>query len=232
MGVACDLGALRSVGGVVLLWRRDRLPTPVVHPVFAGRLLRAAFLSPDSALRLWGAHVEKIPAEEAARAQAIMARDREWAQEDPQKRWVLAGGDWNFNVPGERSVPIASPQLAHFGGAHLESSDSAWQAELTHWLEFKQNEKTHFPVRYKTLTRIDRWYAVLPSWRVVQLQAHGEIWRVPEALNEAGLSDHSPVLLWLAAKPPQNRENLLVPGFVAKSNLSESAQTHMSEQLG
>ena len=37
-------------------------------------------------------------------------------------------------------------------------------------------------------------------------------------MNEASLSDHSPVLLWLAAKSPQNCENLPVPSFVAKSS--------------
>ena len=108
-------GPSRSLGGVAIFWRRSRVPAPMVHPVFPGRLLRAAFLSDGAALRLWGSHIEQIPAAEATRAQAIMTRDRRWAEEDPQKRWVLAGGDWNFNVPGERSVAIATPQLGEFG---------------------------------------------------------------------------------------------------------------------
>ena len=82
----------------------------------------------------------------------------------------------------------------------------AWEAALAPFTELHQPADTHFGFSAGACSRIDRIYATIPPWALLQLNPLATVYSDPQHLYEQKISDRAPVggiFFVPSAYPPQ-----------------------------
>ena len=191
-------GISNAVGGIVVCVRLRIIsicgePTSVV--VDEGRVVCLTFTSRNESLGAIGVHID--PHYTFLQKKYLLQKIARQIKLHQDMTWVVCG-DFNFEAFGERAFNT------HFG-AFMESASSenlavAWNEVLGHLVEHHQADFTRaqngpFGV---TLSRLDRIYSNLPSWRLLTTEVR--TMTVGRVTDDGRLSDHIPVLSFVCGR--------------------------------
>ena len=165
-------GVRGGIGGIAILansfWMETNRARISSEAFVRGRVSRSVINFPNFELVLWNAHNMDLNVSELSTISRALASDRRLTSHEPMRHLTVAGGDLNFQTPGESKLYVSKPAAVFLPPGHeLDAADRRWHKMLGHFIELQQPMFTHYHESTRVLSTIDRVWIDAPAWLTI-----------------------------------------------------------------
>jgi len=185
-------------------------------------------------LKVVNVHNRSLTSEEVRRTCAILNSMRARDQRDPLKSLSILLGDLNFMAQGEPRFKAGRPAGSARGlpFSHGTTFQTAWNMELSHWVEITQPFPTHYSAFANSCGRIDRVWVTSPTAQLLNLRTASAVLSSPEDNEAKGISDHAAVEIVLANLGAADVKKKVISRHICKCPQFTRALEKLVEAVG
>ena len=213
----------KSTGGVVILVAPQLATIATIVPgvLMAGRVQTISLQIRGSITDIMNVHNCELPLDTIKHITKFLQEQRARDVEDPMKFSTLVAGDFNFAPPGVAPKSLRDPmaEILHSDNNPSFNRKRYWITALEDFTEILQPHPTRYNQETGTLTHLDRIWTTWPRSWIIKLDIRANVCGAPEALHNHGISDHSPLELYIAHLPnkPEKSTSFSIPRHWCKS---------------
>ena len=225
-----------STGGVVSIFApkgAKGFQTDPVDIIIPGRAIRSVVRSPNITTVYYNIHNFSLTAGQIGTLSSKVADDLAHARRAPLNYIVILAGDLNLMSRDNVATPIqraaaastddnmneASSQMHGACSADCSSNVALLRPLLDQFQELEQHIPSHFNIRLRSLSCIDRILTSIPSWALLQTKISSGVINSPIAMYKRGLSDHAPVFTMLSCPRRIPKDRQPIPSSITKHRM-------------